>query len=155
MKPEVKAAIAAENKKSGKINTETKPAETGAKETVVIDVTLPLGRPVDPTSERQKRLAAYAEKTATEGTLHRGRPKNPESANAKKQAARDARLKDLQDKAVAAVQATGKTAVIAGTETNDVIIPPNTPHIDAAELVEAIESGKPAEEVLAEITAGE
>lgn len=156
MKPEVKAAIAKENKANGvgKANTV---GLTPTKETVVIDVTLPLGRPVDPNSDRQKRLAAYAVKAATEGTLHRGRPKNPDSANAKKQATRDARLKELQDKAVAAVQATGKTAIIAGSETNDINIeiPANAPHIGAAEIVEAVEAGKPIEEVLAEVKLGE
>lgn len=55
-------------------------------------IRLPLGRPVDPESERQKRLAEYEEKRAA-GLLHRGRPIDPESPSHQAKAERDAKRK--------------------------------------------------------------
>lgn len=67
-----------------------------------IEVKLPLGRPINENSERQKRLASYAAKTAEGGTLRRGRPSDPDSENAKKKMARDARIAELKTKAIEA-----------------------------------------------------
>lgn len=51
---------------------------------------IPKGRPVDPTSERQKRLAELEEKRAN-GELKRGRPSNPNSARQKRLAELEAK----------------------------------------------------------------
>ena len=51
---------------------------------------IPKGRPVNPDSERQKRLKEQAEKRAN-GELKRGRPANPESARQKKLAELEAK----------------------------------------------------------------
>lgn len=100
MKKEVKDAIQAEKKNVGVTGTQpdtTTPGD-GAKTISLkdIQIDMKLGRPTDPTSERQKRLAEMETKRTTEGTLHRGRPKDPTSANAIKQAAREARITALK-----------------------------------------------------------
>lgn len=53
-------------------------------------IRLPLGRPVDPSSERQKRLAEYDIKRE-QGLLHRGRPIDPESPSHQAKAEREAK----------------------------------------------------------------
>lgn len=53
-------------------------------------IRLPLGRPVDPSSERQKRLAEYDEKRE-QGLLHRGRPADPNSPSHQAKAVREAK----------------------------------------------------------------
>ncbi len=65
-----------------------------AKEVVIIDVQLPKGRPMDPTSARQLHLAAIAEKGTTG---KRGRPMDPTSA-------RQAKLKGFGDKIAAGIE---------------------------------------------------
>jgi hypothetical protein len=101
MKNEVKQAIAKEKAAT------TPEAKMEALKN--IEVELPLGRPIDPNSERQKRLASYAAKTQMEGTLHRGRPKDPNSANAKKTAEREARILKLKEEKLAAIQAASQS----------------------------------------------
>lgn len=77
--------------------TEAEPADMND-----IDIKLPLGRPINENSERQKRLATYAAKTENGETLRRGRPSDPNSENAKKKLARDARIAELKVKAIEA-----------------------------------------------------
>jgi hypothetical protein len=51
----------------------------------IVNITLPKGRPTNPHSARQIKLAAMeAKKQAAGGELHRGRPVNPDSARQKK-----------------------------------------------------------------------
>lgn len=60
-----------------------------------ITVDVPLGRPVDPESERQRKLAAQEErKAANGGTAKLGRPAVPGSPNQLKKAALEARKAD-------------------------------------------------------------
>lgn len=54
-------------------------------------ITLPLGRPIDPTSERQKRLAEYDAKREL-GLLHRGRPSDPSTVSYQRKAERAAKV---------------------------------------------------------------
>ena len=55
-------------------------ADAGKIDAAVAEFMLPKGRPVNPDSARQKRLAEIeAKRIAAGGVLHRGRPVNPES----------------------------------------------------------------------------
>lgn len=56
-------------------------------------VKLPLGRPVNPTSKRQQKLAEYEQKKEM-GLLHRGRPVDPESPSHVAKAEREKRREE-------------------------------------------------------------
>lgn len=54
------------------------------------EIKLPLGRPIDPESERQQRLHLYDEKRSA-GLLRRGRPADPASPSHQAKAEREAK----------------------------------------------------------------